>query len=825
MHNSRVVVGAGGTGKTYQLRTWVAEIEAVDPPTVVWLSGAPTKPLTADQVAGALSRAPELLIADDLQWFDEEALQVVLAATAEQPVLAGRRPGTGTAYSTELLDAIDEALSREHPIERLGLLDLDRFAAVLVALHGEHDEHARAGSAMASEEVAAIHHLSGGSPGLAADIVSVSWDRATPNPPAELVDAVQRRIRRSGPETELLVSLWSAARAIEPLASDLADVALKTLPDDVDESRAERSARAGGLIGTDSQLIPLVERAALADLPLADRAVLHDRLAMTLAAGDPLRAARQIRVGAGGHPDGHRLLAGAALQLGSSDPQEAAEMIDRAEQLGLPAVDAALVRGVNAFHLGSPDALGHLDRAVQDSDEPDERASLLGYGLDLRDLRFGPAAARPLAGELAGPLSRMARTLDGQVDLGDPEQTRTPIGRVVTTMSAGLTALTNGDIGVSLGAFTAAADDFDRLRPSTPFGITPHGLGALAGVLIGDVAAVDLLCSRALEQDSGGPGERLTHELIRAYGSLVIGDYRHALAALRAYTAAPDEASNDAETAGAESPGDHLLSQRDRLLLAALEAGIARRSGDTGRLRNAWSRAEQVLLRQSASWLFMDFFTELLACGARLGDHHRVDPVVESLTGQGMALPATGPGPVAAHWLRLQVAIAAEDADAVDDAAVQMAALPATDRRSKARQEAAEAWRKVFSDKAEEAHIINVAAELSSIGEGWEASRLLGQAALDEDDPQAARRLLELARVSTADQIDDSGGDGLVDLGLSDREAEVAVLVAEGRTHKEIGAQLFISPKTVEHHVAKIRQKLGATTRAEMLSLIREALD
>jgi DNA-binding NarL/FixJ family response regulator len=50
-------------------------------------------------------------------------------------------------------------------------------------------------------------------------------------------------------------------------------------------------------------------------------------------------------------------------------------------------------------------------------------------------------------------------------------------------------------------------------------------------------------------------------------------------------------------------------------------------------------------------------------------------------------------------------------------------------------------------------------------------------------------------------------------LGLRTRVAQVAALAVPddgtGLTHKEIGAQLCISPETVEHHVAKIRQKLG----------------
>ena len=49
-------------------------------------------------------------------------------------------------------------------------------------------------------------------------------------------------------------------------------------------------------------------------------------------------------------------------------------------------------------------------------------------------------------------------------------------------------------------------------------------------------------------------------------------------------------------------------------------------------------------------------------------------------------------------------------------------------------------------------------------------------------------------------------------------------LVLAGRTHREIGAQLYIAPKTVEHHVARIRAKLGATTRAEFVASLRHLL-
>jgi DNA-binding CsgD family transcriptional regulator len=94
-------------------------------------------------------------------------------------------------------------------------------------------------------------------------------------------------------------------------------------------------------------------------------------------------------------------------------------------------------------------------------------------------------------------------------------------------------------------------------------------------------------------------------------------------------------------------------------------------------------------------------------------------------------------------------------------------------------------------------------------------------------DPTVARRLLERARdlsgVAGAEQPAEAPA-GPAAAGLSEREVEVSRLVLAGRTHREIGAQLYIAPKTVEHHVARIRAKLGATTRAEFVASLRHVL-
>jgi DNA-binding NarL/FixJ family response regulator len=103
--------------------------------------------------------------------------------------------------------------------------------------------------------------------------------------------------------------------------------------------------------------------------------------------------------------------------------------------------------------------------------------------------------------------------------------------------------------------------------------------------------------------------------------------------------------------------------------------------------------------------------------------------------------------------------------------------------------------------------------------------------ALEEADPtvaieEARNALTEFERVGAPREADAAaeflrrhgarGRTGPKDAGLlTRREQEVLLLVAEGLTNPEVAARLFLSSKTVGHHVSNVLAKLGMKTRGE----------
>ena len=64
---------------------------------------------------------------------------------------------------------------------------------------------------------------------------------------------------------------------------------------------------------------------------------------------------------------------------------------------------------------------------------------------------------------------------------------------------------------------------------------------------------------------------------------------------------------------------------------------------------------------------------------------------------------------------------------------------------------------------------------------------------------------------------------GVAGDGLTPQEAEIARLVAEGLSNRQVAAQMFISHNTVEYHLQKVFRKIGVSSRTQLARAILEA--
>jgi DNA-binding NarL/FixJ family response regulator len=74
---------------------------------------------------------------------------------------------------------------------------------------------------------------------------------------------------------------------------------------------------------------------------------------------------------------------------------------------------------------------------------------------------------------------------------------------------------------------------------------------------------------------------------------------------------------------------------------------------------------------------------------------------------------------------------------------------------------------------------------------------------------RARRELLATGETARKRSVENGGE-------LTVQEAQVAELAREGLSNLEIGARLFISPRTVEYHLGKVFTKLGINSRMQL---------
>ncbi|MEA2341455.1 MAG: hypothetical protein QOG11_1532 [Solirubrobacteraceae bacterium] len=305
-------------------------------------------------------------------------------------------------------------------------------------------------------------------------------------------------------------------------------------------------------------------------------------------------------------------------------------------------------------------------------------------------------------------------------------------------------------------------------------------------------------------------------------GGVFAGSLLLLRAELHALCGRPAEAAADLRAARRQL-GDTTASQY-ALPLAGVEAELARGAGDLEAARDVFERALLEIgsgdierYAWPAVWMAMRIEAErrLAARDARRPTPEDAEQRADALRARADAMPTRTPWDhghlalVAAEQARLQRigelpawAGAVDACRAMRDAHVLAYALlrHAETLSSAGDRQAAVARLRESLDLAERMGAAPLVEE----------ARSLGRRARLDVEPAPER---EAATVATEED------DELERLGLTAREREVLLLVADGRSNGQIADELVISRKTASVHVSNILAKLGVATRVEAAAL------
>jgi DNA-binding NarL/FixJ family response regulator len=441
-----------------------------------------------------------------------------------------------------------------------------------------------------------------------------------------------------------------------------------------------------------------------------------------------------------------------------------------------------------------------------------QAADLFGWLGPYPDAAVSAAAAIVLTatGDAAGAERALA------VESAGPP---TAASRAARSLAEGLLSTLQGPYStaaVKLGAAMAAEYSAAQVLPDSPAALVT--LAALHG---GDPVRARSVIARAVRADRDSEDALYGH--------------RHRL--LLGWTKMHDGQLSAAASDITGVDGSH---RRDALWTAALRTALARRGGDTGALYKHWYAAMEVLVECSIDLFSLLPLGELWVASARIGQQDRLLPALEQAFGvlDSLGNPLTWSVPL--RWAGVHAGILAGDPAAVAPHGQALTAAAAHSPFAKSLAVAGRTWLRVLAGQVDADEVGAAARGLAQFGLTADATRLAGQAALQTSDPKVSGLMLQVARdlkLSVGDSGGDDGqshpiepteqasaGNRSMSSPLSDREREVAELLLLGMPYRDIGGQLFISAKTVEHHVARIRRRLGAESRSEMLSMLRAIL-
>lgn len=731
------------------------------------------------------------------------------------------------------LRALATAIERENPVVALRALTPPEVAHLAAEIHS---------AATTPEIVRSLMLATAGLPFLLRPAIAAVASRDG-EPPATAAAqaakfALNERLRRLD---ELVLDTLLVSSLSPDLGPDDVAAALRLTADDaqklVDRARAsgliEQSQNAAfrrsvhrciaQIIGAarhhDTEIALLVSQldsgtlSADLALQLAEHGLRDDRLAAALADlasqshGQPARAARLYRAAAdaGATQLSSRLADALALTGDCSTAGRLSDELLGSDDLAERAAAVRIAASI-AMHDGSAAQAADLFRWL--GPYPDAFVSAAGaiVSLAVGDLSTARAA---LSTQSAGPPTSTARAAQSLAE-GLLLSLEVPYPAAVARLGQSITA---------------------EQQPTGVAPDTPAALVTLTALHGGDPVRARSVIGRAVRaglEDSPENTVFVTrrHRLLLGWVRMLDGRLGSATADVAAVAADPDAVQAT-------------LHRRDALWAAALQTAIARRSGDSGAVQKHWYAAMEVLAEYSMDLFSLLPLGELWVAAARMRQvdrlQHTIDEAFALLGSLGNPLLWSVP----LHWAGVHAGILANSPEAVAPHGQALTAAASHSAFAKTLANAGRTWLRVLANHVDTDEVTAAARSLSQFGLTWDATRLAGQAALQTPDGRVSGAMLQLARdLKQTAAVDEAPGTDLpaaldtahtgstrpTSSRLSDREREVAELLLLGMPYRDIGTQLFISAKTVEHHVARIRRRLGAESRSEMLSMLRAML-
>ena len=814
---------------------------------------APFEPIQAFERAyrALASGGPAAIVVDDLQWVDDSSFalcQYLIRGAAEAAhdlaVVAASRPSPRVAT---FMHAVEDALPGRVRLLELAPFSREEGVALVRALAPQVDEGA------ATE----LWRQAGGLP---------FWLEALVDTRGAGVDArrlVTARLRdASGDAAELLALLTIVDRPVAPSA--LAE--LKQWPAErVDRAAAELTARGVALLGPASLRLThdLTRKAALEELPVETRTRLHRRAAEwleeqaadnapllrealehRLAAGMPA-AELALRIATGtsrrlvGSEGVHRLGAIAdaerSVELHSSLATLACELGEhevalRRAEIVAHAVEARerarwfLLASQSAYRLNRlQEARSFLEQARRHCDDP-----VLGVELDAHEAaivrwletdidrarvfsdRAVRDARRLAASRPADVAAREAllHSLKGAFDAAMVEDEPTRLAAIVEEMldvtremrdEDHLRALLHVAIskrqhGQVLEAETIMrrvwAQANERVLPAlaveTGYWLAPQ-LFARGCLAEADEVAAE---SAALAGRIAGMSSRMTTlPQVRSHQHVVAvsrGDWRQAITAL--------------EQAAQEEPAAH-----GRLRIHANVASLLARIDPEASGDAVVAHTEQSLADAAASGCRRCLAEiQLVAADnlARIGRREEAESVLRAYDSVPHEMPE-----LVRFWRRRAEASLAAGRGDPRSAAERQERLAADAAALGLRLDAL--WAKI--ERGRVLAVVDPQGATQTLLEAVDDADGLGA----KTEALVAEKLLRALGVRTWARKKPEGE-------LTEREREIAQMVASGATNPEIARQLFLSRKTVERHVSNVLRKAGARNRAELAAWMTE---